>query len=128
MRTVCYLRVERSGETDVKEIDSILDPLSLEHRRREHDGSPIQSIPLEYWVTRRFESESEVAPGFVDDVMLAAVALRDSGLVGKISITAVVARYFAEGEAPAGLYLNRTLLAALAEIDADVDIDAVPMI
>ncbi|GAA5068874.1 hypothetical protein GCM10025759_05050 [Lysobacter panacisoli] len=57
---------------------------------------------------------------------LFAKGLRDSGLAGAISITAVIARYLSEGGAPAGVYLDRALIAALTDIDADLDIDLVP--
>ncbi|WP_345476079.1 hypothetical protein [Lysobacter panacisoli] len=104
----------------------MLAPLSVERKRRKHDGMPFHSVPLVYWVTRRIESECDVASRFVDDVTLAAEVLRDRECAGKISITAVVARYLVEGEAPAGLYLDRATIAALAAIDADLDVDVVP--
>lgn len=91
MRTVCYLRIERLGEMDAEEVDSMLAPLSVERKRRKHVGMPIQTVPLEYWVTRRLESECDVAPGFVHEVTRAADVLRDRDWAGKISITAVVA-------------------------------------
>ena len=98
-------------------------------RRKKHSGEPLTNLPLEDWAsddksTQPHDIDASLSSLLAELIPLLAGVARTRGIL----ILAHVVLEFDGGEEPAGLYFSERTIQMLSEIDAALDVDAVPLI